>query len=75
MTSEPYGSEGTIISHFTSNEARICYNPEGTAVQYWTRSPSIDWNNYVFRILTTGSYQAVTQLSAADVYPRIMINI
>ena len=75
MTSEPYGSEGTIISHFTSNEARICYNPEGTAVQYWTRSPSIDWNNYVFRILTTGSYQAVTQLSAADIYPRIMINI
>lgn len=75
MTSEPYGSEGTIISHFTSNEARICYNPEGVAVQYWTRSPSIDWNNYVFRISTTGTYQAVTQLSASDIYPRIMINI
>lgn len=75
MTAEPYGSEGTAISHFTSNDARVCYNPEGVAVQYWTRSPSIDWNNYVFRISTTGVYQAVTQLSAADVYPRIMINI
>ena len=75
MASEPYGSEGTIISHFTSNEARICYNPEGVAVQYWTRSPSIDWAAYVFRITNTGSYQAVTQLSAADVYARIMINI
>ena len=75
MTAEPYGSEGTAISHFTSNDARVCYNPEGVAVQYWTRSPSIDWNNYVFRISTTGAYQAVTQLSAADVYPRIMINI
>ena len=75
MTEEPYGSEGTAISHFTSNDARVCYNPEGVAVQYWTRSPSIDWNNYVFRISTTGAYQAVTQLSAADVYPRIMINI
>lgn len=75
MTAEPYGSEGTAISHFTSNDARVCYNPEGVAVQYWTRSPSIDWNNYVFRISITGAYQAVTQLSAADVYPRIMINI
>ena len=75
MTAEPYGSEGTAISHFTSNDARVCYNPEGVAVQYWTRSPSIDWNNYVFRISTNGAYQAVTQLSAADVYPRIMINI
>ena len=75
MTAEPYGSEGTAISHFTSNDARVCYNSEGVAVQYWTRSPSIDWNNYVFRISTTGAYQAVTQLSAADVYPRIMINI
>lgn len=75
MTAEPYGSEGTAISHFTSNDARICYNPEGVAVQYWTRSPSIDWNNYVFRISTTGAYQAVTQLSAPDIYPRIMINI
>ena len=75
MTAEPYGSEGTAISHFTSNDARVCYNPEGVAVQYWTRSPSIDWNNYVFRISTTGAYQAVTQLSASDIYPRIMINI
>ncbi len=75
MTMEPYGSEGTIISHFTSNEARVCHNPDGVVVQYWTRSPSVEWNNYVFRILTTGAYQAVTQLSASEVYPRIMINI
>ena len=75
MTDEPYGSEGTIISHFSDNTSRICYNMDGTAVQYWTRSPSTGWTNYVYRITSTGAYQAVTQLSAADVYPRIMITI
>ena len=75
MTEEPYGSEGTIISHFSDNTSRICYTPDGTAVQYWTRSPSMGWSNYVYRITNTGSYQAVTQLSMADVYPRIMISI
>ena len=75
MTEEPYGSEGTIISHFSDNTSRICYAPDGTAVQYWTRSPSMGWSNYVYRITNIGSYQAVTQLSMADVYPRIMISI
>ena len=75
MTQEPYASEGTIISHFSSNASRICYNPNGAAVQYWTRSPSLGWNNYVFRITDTGTYQAVTQMSMADVYVRIMISM
>lgn len=75
MTQEPYTSEGTIISHFSSNTARICYNPNGAAVQYWTRSPSLGWDSYVFKITTSGSYQAITQTSAVDVYPRIMISI
>ena len=75
MTQEPYASEGTIISHFTSNESRICYSPNGAAVQYWTRSPSLGWDNYVFRITNTGAYQPVTQLSNTDIYARIMISI
>ena len=75
MTEEPYGSEGTIISHFSDNTSRICYTPDGTAVQYWTRSPSTGWSSYVHRITNTGAYQAVTQLSMSDVYARIMISI
>ena len=75
MTQEPYASEGTIISHFSSNESRICYNPSGTAVKYWTRSPSLGWDSYNFRIESTGAYQAVTQLSSKDVYVRIMISM
>ena len=75
MTQEPYASEGTIISHFSSNESRICYNPSGTAVKYWTRSPSLGWDSYNFRIESSGTYQAVTQLSSKDVYVRIMISM
>ena len=75
MTQEPYGSEGTIISHFSSNTSRICYNPNGAAVQYWTRSPSLGWDTYVYRITNTGTYQSVTQMSSTDIYARIMISI
>ena len=75
MTQEPYASEGTIISHFSSNTSRICYNPNGAAVQYWTRSPSLGWDSYVFRITNTGTYQSVTQMSSDDIYARIMISI
>ena len=74
-TSEPYGSEGTPISHFTGNEERICYDADGVAVQYWTRSPSTGWDSYVFRIASNGIAQQVTQLSASDTYARLMITM
>ena len=73
MTAEPYGSEGTIISHFSDNNSRICKIPDGTTVQYWTRSPSLDWDKYVYRISKTGASEAVTPLNQSDVYARIMI--
>lgn len=75
ITEEPYGSEGTIISHFTDNTSRICYNKDGETVQYWTRSPSTGWSNYVYRITNGGTYQSVTQLSQESIYVRIMISI
>ena len=75
VATEPYASEGTPISHFTSSASRICYTPDGAAVQYWTRSPSTGWNSYVYRITETGSNQAVTQLSSTNIYARIMISI
>lgn len=75
VATEPYISEGTPINHFTDNPSRICCTPDGEAVQYWTRSPSTSWDSYVYRITNTGGNQAVTQLSATDVYARIMISI
>jgi hypothetical protein len=75
MTSEPYASEGTIISHFSSNASRLCYTPDGITAQYWTRSPSLGWDSYVYRINDAGIAQPVSQLSLSNVYARIMISM
>ena len=75
MTSEPYTSEGTIISHFTSNTSRICYTADGEAVQYWTRSPNVGYENYIYRINNSGASQGITLLSTPDIYARIMISM
>ena len=68
-SAEPYISEGTQISHIINPDTRICSN-----VQYWTRSPSTSWSNYVYSILASGSSQAVTQMSVKH-YIRMMISI
>ena len=74
VTSEPYISEGTIISHMqSSNIDRICYTPDGDAVQYWTRSPTMGYSGYVYRISSSGAPQAITPMTQSDVYVRIMI--
>ena len=75
INTEPYTSEGTIISHFSNNSSRVCTTTEGVAVQYWTRSPSMGWSSYVYSIKSDGSSRAVTQLSDTDTYARIMISI
>ena len=69
VATAPYDSEGTQISHMTTNTARTCDNK-----QYWTRSPSTGWTNYVYSITGTGTDQAVTQLSTKN-YIRMMISI
>lgn len=78
VATEPYISEGTPISHFTTPLSRVCYTQDGEAVSYWTRSPSIGTSSawpYVYRITNTGANQSVTQLSTTGVYARIMISI
>lgn len=74
-TSEPYISEGTHINHFSSPAARICRTPDGTAVKYWTRSPNVGQTSYVYRIDPDGLSRAITQMSDAETYARIMISI
>lgn len=68
-TTEPYNNEGTQISHFISNDTRKCESK-----QYWTRSPSTGWPNYVYSIKTDGGANAVTVLTD-KYYVRIMISI
>lgn len=75
INGSPYADEGTIISHFTNNSSRICYTLDGEAVQYWTRSPNIDYSNYAYRIGPDGTSFPVTSLTSTDVYTRIMISM
>lgn len=72
---EPYVSEGTPISHCVGSASRICYNAEGNAVAYWTRSPSLSWSSYVHRVTPAGGNQAVTQLNASGLYARLMLSM
>lgn len=79
-TGEPYASEGTLISHFSTDPARICYTFDGLAVPYWTRSPSIGNNGqswpYVYHITNAGGAQPVTQMNTTGTYyVRIMISM
>ena len=74
MNIDPYVSEGTLISHFSNNDARVCYNAKGEAVQYWTRSPNIQYDSYMHRISDTGSVQTITTMMTS-LYTRIMITM
>lgn len=74
-TSEPYPSEGTLISHMTSPTARIGYTFDGDAVSYWTRSPTMGYGAYVYRIDASGNPQQITNVSGLDVYVRMMMSI
>lgn len=62
-------AEGTAISYIESDpisgrsveQMRKRSTSDGTATQYFMRSPSVGWNNYVGSINTSGGVQAVTQ--------------
>lgn len=58
--SEPYNSEGTFISYLISNDSRKRAFAGGDYNDYWTRSPSTDWANYVWRVDKNGAVQGVT---------------
>lgn len=73
VTSEPYVSEGTIISHFVTANDRICKTSDGTAVQYWTRSPNAAYTQYVYRISASGAAEGITLPTTSGIYVRIMI--
>lgn len=62
QTAAPYGSEGTAISYFTTNESRRRAFDGGEYAPYWLRSPSLgSWSAdyYVHSVLATGAIQAI----------------
>ena len=61
MNSEPYIYEGTTISYMTDNQSRICYDDDGAATTYWTRSPNVQYADYFLQVAADGQiYSYVT---------------
>lgn len=74
ITSEPYPSEGSIISHFTNNASRACKNMDDEYVTYWTRSPNVSYANYIYRIMYDGNVSSLGSPNDQNTYVRIMIS-
>lgn len=74
MNRSPYDSEGTHISFCTDNTSRICKDKSGTAVSYWTRSPNVSYDNYIYSVTTSGSHDGYNWANNSN-YVRIMISI
>jgi hypothetical protein len=75
----PYQSEGTIINRFVTVEDRICTLPNGTAVNYWTRSPfkydSSNTSNYWYTITARGEASSFNSANNGGTYVRPMFTI
>lgn len=77
MIDEPYYSETNqigVIDYFTTDESRICYDKDGNAVSYFTRSPNAQYSNYVYSINKDGTLYGY-EYAHYDRYVRIMISI
>ena len=62
-TSEPYNSEGTPISYLNTNDSRKRAFNDGNYTEYWLRSPSIGWSDYIYRVDANGVVQPITNAS------------
>jgi hypothetical protein len=72
----PYSNEGTIISHMAEESYRKCYDANGEAVAYWTRSPFVGSSGiYVCTIKNDGHVQDINATNSNTPYVRIMFTI
>ena len=52
--SDPYINEDSAIDYLSTNESRILYDKDGNAVEYWTRSPNVSYERYMWYVNTSG---------------------
>lgn len=69
QNAEPYNSEGTAISYFNTNDSRKRAFDGGDYYGYWTRSPNVDYANYIWRIDENGIAQGITNASGHNSSP------
>lgn len=68
-TAEPYNSEGVAISYLNTNDSRKRAFDGGDYYGYWTRSPNVDYTNYIWRVDEGGIAQGITNASGHNGYP------
>lgn len=54
-TTEPYINEDSMIDYMSTSDAKILYDKDGNAVEYWTRSPNVGYPNYMWYVKTNGT--------------------
>ena len=64
--SEPYNSEGTVISYMINDPARKRAFDGGDYYAYWTRSPNVAFANYVWSVDANGKTQGITPTPSSD---------
>ena len=83
MSSEPYSTEiypAQTIDYFvptsteTANSLRVCYDKDGNAVAYWTRSPNASYTSYQYIINTSGDTYGY-RYPYESYYVRIMFSV
>ena len=65
MSSEPYNSEGTAISYLSTNDSRKRAFDGGDYSAYWTRSPNVSYENYIYRVDESGQLQGITNATTS----------
>lgn len=65
QTSEPYNSEGTVISYMSNNTARKRAFDGGDYNAYWLRSPNTGYANYIWRVDENGQTQGITNATTS----------
>jgi hypothetical protein len=58
-TSEPYNSEGTSISYLNTNDSRKRAFDGGDYNAYWLRTPTVGYQNYIWRVETGGNTESI----------------
>lgn len=66
---EPYNSEGVAISYLNTNDSRKRAFDGGDYYGYWTRSPNVNYANYIWRVDESGVTQGITNASGHNGYP------
>lgn len=66
MSTTPYTNEGSAIPFIISDETRKRLMQNGEETSYWTRSPNVRYNTYIWTVNSDGSTTGYTYCTSTD---------